>query len=178
MSMFEFDEETKLKSLRIFGFDTKELELFKIRHVPMHQYRVATKEKPMLYIENLQVCVALYAYSNNFGFAAHINTVIIHEDDFILNNNKIPILLRRIRNLKREILEHNSMKETIKIGLAFGVTPISKSYPTMKLIYEGIEGLIYDLKPFGIQIERLDDQFMPEFILDSTHQKIILPKNS
>lgn len=178
MSMFEFDKETKLRSLKIFGFEVENLELDRIRHVPMHQYRIATKEKPMLYVENLQVCVGLYAYCENFGFASHINTVIIREDDFILNDNKIPIELQRIRDLKREILEHSSIMETIKIGLALGVTPISKSYPTMKLIYEGIEGLIYDLKLFGIQIERLEDQSMPEFILDSTHQKIILPKNN
>lgn len=178
MSMFEFDDATKLKSLKILNFDVENLELEKIRHVPMHQYRVSIKEKPMLYVENLQVCVALYAYSDNFGFAAHINTVIIREDDFILNDNKIPIQLQRSMDLKKEILAHNSMKEPTKIGLALGVTPISKSYPTMKLIYEGIEGLIYDLNLFGIPTERLEDRSMPEFILDSTHQKIILPKNS
>lgn len=178
MSMFEFDDKTKLKSLKILNFDVEKLELDKIRHVPMHQYRVATKENPMLYVENLQVCVALYAYSDNFGFASHINTVIIREDDFILNDNKMPIQLRRCMDLKREILEYNSMKEPTKIGLALGATPISKSYPTMRLIYEGIEGLIYDLNLLGIPTKRLEDRSMPEFILDSTHQKIILPKKS
>lgn len=176
MSMVEFDKEAKLKSLKICGFEVENLELDKIRHIPMHQYRVTSKEKPMLYVENLQVCVALYAYSNHFGFAAHINTVIIREDDFILNDNKMPIQLQRTNDLKRVILENYSMNEPIKIGLALGCSPISKSYPTMKLIYEGIEGLICDLNLLGIQTERLDDQSMPEFILDANDQKIILPK--
>lgn len=179
MSMFEFDEKTKLRSLRIFGFDVENLELDKVGHVPMHQYRIATKEKPMLYIENLQVCVALYAYSNNFGFAAHINPIIMRGDDFtIRNSSRKPIQFQRTNDLKRVILESYPIRGPIKIGLALGYCPISKNNQTIELIYDGIERLVYDLKFLGISIEELEDQSMPEFILDSTNQKIILPKRS
>ena len=176
MSMFEFDKETKLRSLKIFGFEVEKLELDKIRHVPMHQYRIATKENPMLYVENLQVCVGIYAYSNNFGFASHINTVILKEEDFIFNENKIPIKVRSIEALKDSILESPNIMKPVKIGIALGYTPISKDYFTMKLIYEGITDLIDNLSTNGIVTVRLEDQTMPEFILDTTYQKIILPK--
>lgn len=175
MSMFEFDKETKLRSLKIFGFEVEKLELDRILHVPMRQYRIATKEKPMLYIENLQVCVAIYAYCENFGFASHINTVVLEEGDFILNEKKIPIKVRSIENLKSCILKIPSIKEPIKIGIAIGYTPISKDYFTIKLIYEELEVLIKELSSSDIRVEHLKDQSMPEFILDTANQKIILP---
>lgn len=61
--MFEYDIETILRILKIEEFEADNLNLTKIKHVPMHQYRTSSLEKPLLLIENLQVCIGLYAYS-------------------------------------------------------------------------------------------------------------------
>lgn len=71
----EFDKELLERSLKIWDFDIDQLSIDAIQHVPMHEWKLATKDKPLLYVENLQCCVGLYAYGNNFAFAAHINTV-------------------------------------------------------------------------------------------------------
>ena len=49
----EYDIFLIEKSLVIWGFDIDNLEIEKIRHVPMHQFRISTKDKPLLYIDNL-----------------------------------------------------------------------------------------------------------------------------
>lgn len=72
----KFDKELLERSLKIWNFDIDQLLIDAIQHVPMHEWKLATKDKPLLYVENLQCCVGLYAYGNNFAFAAHINTVV------------------------------------------------------------------------------------------------------
>ena len=54
----------------------------------MHQYRVATSERPLLFVENLQVCIAIYGICEGFGFAAHINPIVLRQDDFNLKEGK------------------------------------------------------------------------------------------
>lgn len=60
-------------------------------HVPMHEYRVSSTGMPLLLIENLQVCIALYAYSKNYGFAAHLNPVVMLRNEFENDENHIII---------------------------------------------------------------------------------------
>lgn len=172
--MFEYDDETKNRSLLIFGFDIDSLDLDKIVHVPMHQYRVATKEYPMLYVENLQCCIGLYAYSDDFGFAAHINPKVMRGAEYELNEEGKAIRLRRIDQLKNVILQH-SFNQTVKVGISLGCISLGQNYPTMKMIYDAINNLINQLNLIGIEVEKLEDQVAPEFILDTTNGKIILP---
>ena len=49
-----------------FDIDTSEKDL--IKFVPMREYNVASKEKPLLLTANLQSCIALIAYEKNFSF--------------------------------------------------------------------------------------------------------------
>lgn len=174
--MFEYDDELKLRSLNIWGFDTENLDINKIIHVPMHQYRIATQEKTLLYVENLQCCIGLYAYNDNFGFAAHINPVVMRRDDYDLDNNKTAVRCRRIDDLKNAILESRSYTEPIKIGISLGCAPLDKDYPTVKMIYDGVDNLINDLNSIGVEMFKLEDQYSSEFILDTEKVEIILPK--
>lgn len=176
--MFEYDEKLKLRTLDAWGFAVENLELDKIAHVPMHQYRVATHEQPMLYVDNLQCCIGLYAYSNNFGFAAHINPKVMRGDEYELDDNGIAIRLRRIDDLRNIILEKYPFLEPISIGISIGCTPLSEDYPTVKMIHKSIDNLIIELNSMGIEAEKLEDQYASEFILDTENREMILAKNS
>lgn len=148
--MFEYDKELKLKSLSIWGFDIKNLDIEKIVHVPMHQYRIATKEEPMLYVDNLQCCIGLYAYGNNFGFAAHINPVVMCGDEYELDNRGKVIRCRRMDDLKSAILNNHFLLGVINIGISLDCSPLDENYPTVKMIYDGIDNLIVELNSTGI----------------------------
>ena len=101
----EFDNDLIKWSLHVWNFNTRDLSIESIQHVPMHEWRVSTLKKPRLHIENLQVCVCLYAYSNNFAFEAHINTVVFDNYEFILNKDKEPISCNRCHDLLNQILK-------------------------------------------------------------------------
>ena len=169
-----YDEELKIRSLTIYGFDVDSIDTNKIAYVPMNQYRIATYEHPVLYVDGLQCCIGLYAYGNNFGFAAHINPKVIDNDNYELNNNNIAIRCRRIDDLKNIILNEYHSIEPIKIGTAFGVNPLNEDYPTVRMIYDGIDELIEQLNKIGIKTEKLDRIYAPEFILDTESNEIIL----
>lgn len=176
--MFEYNEELKLKSLSIWGFETEELEIDKIKHVPMHQYKISSNEYPMLYVDNLQCCIGLYAYGNGFGFAAHVNTVVMNGDEFELDSNKNPIYFKRIDDLLKEVLQSNiAFSEPLKIGIAIGSCPLGDDNPTIKMIYNGVNSLIEKLNIIGIDTIRLENINAPEFILDTRVEKIITVKN-
>lgn len=176
--MFEYDNEQKIRSLIIWGFDVENLDVDKIVHVPMHQYRVATKERPMLYVDNLQCCVGFYAYSDNFAFVAHVNPKIMREDDYKLSSDYFPLSFNRINNLRKTIFENYPFNEPIRIGISLGSNPLSKYYPTMEMIYKSIENLIKELESKGIKVQKLEDIFAPEFILNLEDKKIIVPKKT
>lgn len=175
--MIEYDEDLKLRSLNIFGFDMDNLDVSKIIHVPMHHYRIATKEQPMLYVENLQVCIGVYAYTTDFGFAAHVNPVVLHKDEYELNYNGIAERFIRIDDLERLILERTDIIEPIKIGISLGYRPLGKYVHNVLLIYKAIDNLIDRLTKMRISVIKLDEINAPEFILDNVNDKIILPSN-
>ena len=173
--MFEIDEATKLRTLHGLGFDVDNLNVDKIVFVPMHRYKVSSEKEEMLYVFGLQCCVGVYAYSNNWGFASHINTKVMRGDDYQLDSNKNPIRCSRIDDLKREILSRKIIDEPVKIGVALSDAPLSKFYPTMRMVYEGIDILIKELSSMGIEAEQLEDITAPEFLLSIEEGKIIAP---
>lgn len=65
------------RHLEIWDFNLDNIDINLVEYVDMGEYKVATKEKPLLLVDNLQVCVSLFAYQNNFGFASHINTKVM-----------------------------------------------------------------------------------------------------
>lgn len=177
--MFEYDDELKLRTLSSWGFDVENLEVDKIQHVPMHQYRVSSPKYPMLYVDNLQCCVGLYAYGNGFGFAAHINPVVMRGNEYELDNNKKPIHFNRIDDLLKCLLESNiPMIEPLKIGIATGVMPLDENYPTIKMIYDRMDELVLKLNLMGINTLKLGTITAPEFILDSKEEKLITVKDT
>ena len=91
----EYSTDLIRHSLKIWGFDINRIEIEKVKHIPMHQYKISNQGKILLCIENLQCCVGLYAYGNNFAFAAHINTVVFENDEYFLDENRKPIHCNR-----------------------------------------------------------------------------------
>lgn len=65
----------------------------------MHEYRISSPKKLFLLIENLQVCIGVYAYSKNFGFAAYLNPVVIRGDGFQCDKNKNILYCNRFDDL-------------------------------------------------------------------------------
>ena len=172
----EYNTDLIEHSLKIWGFDINEIEIEKVKHIPMHQYKISNKDKTLLYIDNLQCCVGLYAYGNNFAFAAHINTIVFDNDEFYLDKNRKPIHCNRCDDLYKEILNYKDViKEPFKLGIAFGCSPLDNNEKTMILIYQGINNVIKKLNYLGIQVIRLEDINAPELILDSQTGNIILP---
>jgi len=174
----EYNTSLIEQSLKIWGFDINQIEIKKIQHVPMHQYRVSSPTKPLLYIDNLQCCVGLYAYGNNFAFASHINTVVFDENEYTLNENKKPIYCNRCDDLYKAILaQANIISEPFKIGIAIGCSPLDSDEKSIYLIYEGIKNIISKLNYLGIQAVQLEDIYAPEFILNSFTGDMILSNN-
>lgn len=178
IEMFEYDDELKQRTLSSWGFDVESLEIDKIQHVPMHQYRVSSQKYPMLYVDNLQCCVGLYAYGNGFGFAAHINPVVMRGNEYEHDSNNRPIYFKRTDDLLKCILECNlPMTEPLKIGIATSEKPLDESYPAIKMIYDKIDELVLKLNSIGIATLELETITAPEFILDSKEEKLITVDN-
>ena len=84
--LFEYNDELIKKSLELWEFDIQNIPLELIQHVPMHGFKVATSSKPLLYVDNLQCCVSVWALAPNFAFASHINPSVIRNDDFYVDS--------------------------------------------------------------------------------------------
>ncbi len=175
----EFDKELIEKTLKIRNFDIEHISIEAIRHVPMHEWRIATKDKSLLYVENLQCCVGLYAYGNNFAFAAHINTIVFDKNEYVLDESKNPLYCNRCQDLLTQLLNYNgSITEPFKIGIALGVMPPNNTEKSMVLIYSGVEELIKRLNHLRIPIVQLENIYEPEFIVDALNNCIITPKQN
>ena len=174
--MFEYDIETILRILKIEEFELDKLNLNQVKHVPMHQYRISSLEKPLLLIENLQVCIGLYAYSKNFGFAAHLNPVVMRGDEFQYDTNKNIVYCNRIDNLYNAII-NAKVQEPVYIGISVGFNPVEKTYQTVDMLNKSIDNLISKLNTMGIESTKLDLRENHIFILDSANEKIVTPSN-
>ena len=172
--MFEYDIEMILRILKIEEFELDELNLNQIMHVPMHQYRISSSEKPLLLIENLQVCIGLYAYSKNFGFAAHLNPVVMRGDEFKYDINKNIVSCNRINDLFNSIIEAK-IQEPVYIGISVGFNPGKKTNEVVDMLSKSIDNLISKLNAMGIEATKLHLRENHIFILDSTNGKIITP---
>lgn len=171
--MFEYDIETISRILKIEEFELDELNLNNIKHVPMHQYRISSLEKPLLLIENLQVCIGLYAYSKNFGFGAHLNPVVMRGDEFTCDENKNIIYSRRIDDLYNTIIE--SKIKDVSIGIGIGFNPTHKTYKAVDILNRSIDNLILKLNSIGIIANKLDLINEHVFIIDTVNERIIKP---
>lgn len=173
----EFDKELIERSLKIWGFDTNHISIEAIQHVPMHEWRISTEDKPLLYIENLQCCRGLYAYGNNFAFAAHINTMVFDNDEYALDEFGNPVYCNRCQDLLMQLLNYNgNINEPFKVGIAIGVTPLANNEKSMLLIYSGVQYLIKKLNKLGIPVVQLENIYEPELIIDTLNNQIITPK--
>ena len=171
----EYNTSLIERSLKIYGFDVSDLEIERIQHVPMHEWKISTNQKPLLYIDNLQCCIGLYAYGNNFAFAAHINTVVFRNNEYSLDGNKIPIYCNRCDDLFKTILNNkNIINEPYKIGMAIGCAPLNDSEKSIILINDGIKDVIRKLNYLGINAVQIENIYAPEFIIDSQNEKLIL----
>ena len=175
--MFEYDNETIERILNIEGFDLDNLNLSEIKHVPMHQYKISTKEKPLLLVENLQVCIGLYAYSKNFAYAAHLNPVVLRGNEFICDEHKNIKDCNRVVDLYREIIK-NKIDNTIYIGLSIGCNPVYKTYKVVEMLNKLIDQLIIKLQNIGINAIKLDVENNHIFIVDTKNENLIVPKNN
>lgn len=172
----EYDKELVERALRIWGFSLENIDIDKLLHVPMHGYKVAMPDKHLLFVENLQCCVALYAYGNNFAFLAHVNTVVLENDEYLLDKDGNPIYFKCCEDLLIEILKFKgAITEPFKIGISFGYNPLSKDHISIKLIEEELNKLIMKLSYLGIPAIKLDDINRPEFIIDANNNSMVFP---
>lgn len=174
--MIKYDLDIISRILKTEEFDLDKLDLNQIKHVPMHQYRVASDNQPLLLIDNLQVCVGLYAYSKNFGFGAHLNPVVIRGDEFRCDSKKNIIYCNRIDELYNAIIDAN-INDTIYIGISIGFNPVSETFNLVWLLNNSIDDLIVKLKDKGIEVVKLDLKDNHIFIIDTINEQIITPVN-
>jgi len=171
--MFEYNKEVIERILKIEGFNIDNINM--VKHVPMHQYRIINKDKPLLLIENLQVCIGLYAYSKEFGYAAHLNPVVIRGDEFVVDKFKNIKHCNRVEELYKEIIKANPKNE-VYIGISIGCNPTYKTYIVVDMLNILIDKLIVKLKKIGINAIKLDLENNHIFIVDSINEKIIIPQ--
>lgn len=174
--MFEYNIETISQILELEEFELDKLNLNQINHVPMHQYKISSSEKPLLLIENLQVCIGLYAYSKNFGFAAHLNPIVMRGDEFQCNIEKNIVYCNRIDNLHNAIIDAK-IQEPVYIGIALGINPVEKTYQIANMLDKSIDNLISKLNTIGIEATKLDLRENHIFIIDSANGKILTSAN-
>lgn len=173
--MFEYNDAIKINLLKNWNFDLDNIDVDKVVHVPMHQYRISTEEKPMLFIENLQCCIGLYAIVDNYVFAAHINPSILRGDEFATKCGKV-IRCKRIDDLRDFIIKYNPSKSDFTIGIMIGSRPLDENDPNMRVFYNDLKDLLYELKFMGYPVKDIVKNVAPEFIISSEDGEIILPK--
>lgn len=161
--------------LKIMKFNIQDKEKELINFVNMTKYKVATKDKPLLLTINLQSCIALYAYTNNFSYLAHMNMYKGNwQDDFEINESIANSKCKKVDNLFSEIIKHKEkINESLYIGLALGIAPLSEDYISRVVLEKDLKVLIEHLNEVGISTIRNKDINSFNFILDSRYGIII-----
>jgi hypothetical protein len=140
----------------------------------MHEYRISSPEKLFLLIENLQVCIGVYAYSKNFGFAAYLNPVVIRGDGFQCDKNKNILYCNRFDDLYNSII-YSRVEAPIYIGISIGLNSGLETYQQVNMLNKNIDNLIVKLNCMGIVATKLNLRNNHIFILDTLNQKLITP---
>lgn len=174
------EKEFVKNALKIMEFEEENIDASLVQFVNMWEYKVATKEKPMLLTVGLQSCIALYAWEENFAYLAHMN--IVGENsiyDFETTDNDIPIKCKKIDRLQEEILKQKeNIKKPIYIGLVLGVTPKEEDYPSRMILEKDLKELSKKLQEEGISTIRVEDINSFSFILDARNGNIIQGENN
>lgn len=174
------EKEFVKNALKIMEFEEENIDASLVQFVNMWEYKVATKEKPMLLTVGLQSCIALYAWEENFAYLAHMNIVGGNSVyDFETTDNDIPIKCKKIDRLQEEILKQKeNIKKTIYIGLVLGVTPKEEDYPSRMILEKDLKELSKKLQEEGISTIRVEDINSFSFILDARNGNIIQGENN
>ena len=174
------EKEFVKNALKIMEFEEENINANLVQFVNMWEYKVATKEKPMLLTVGLQSCIALYAWEKNFAYLAHMNIVGGNSIyDFETTDNDIPIKCKKIDRLQEEILKQKeNIKKTIYIGLVLGVTPKEEDYPSRMILEKDLKELSKKLQEEGISTIRVEDINSFSFILDARNGNIIQGENN
>lgn len=174
------EKEFVKNALKIMEFEEENIDASLVQFVNMWEYKVATKEKPMLLTVGLQSCVALYAWEENFAYLAHMNIVGGNSIyDFETTDNDIPIKCKKIDRLQEEILKQKeNIKNPIYIGLVLGVTPKEEDYPSRMILEKDLKELSKKLQEEGISTIRVEDINSFSFILDARNGNIIQGENN
>ena len=174
------EKEFVKNALKIMEFEEENINANLFQFVNMWEYKVATKEKPMLLTVGLQSCIALYAWEENFAYLAHMNIVGGNSIyDFETTDNDIPIKCKKIDRLQEEMLKQKeNIKKPICIGLVFGVTPKEEDYPSRMILEKDLKELSKKLQEEGISTIRVEDINSFSFILDARNGNIIQGENN
>ena len=174
------EKEFVKNALKIMEFEEENINANLVQFVNMWEYKVATKEKPMLLTVGLQSCIALYAWEENFAYLAYMNIVGGNSIyDFETTDNDIPIKCKKIDRLQEEILKQKeNIKKTIYIGLVLGVTPKEEDYPSRMILEKDLKELSKKLQEEGISTIRVEDINSFSFILDARNGNIIQGENN
>ena len=174
------ENEFVKNALKIMEFEEENIDASLVQFVNMWEYKVATKEKPILLTVGLQSCIALYAWEENFAYLAHMNIVGGNSIyDFETTDNDIPIKCKKIDRLQEEILKQKeNIKKPIYIGLVLGVTPKEEDYPSRMILEKDLKELSKKLQEEGISTIRVEDINSFSFILDARNGNIIQGENN
>lgn len=174
------EKEFVKNALKIMEFEEENINANLVQFVNMWEYKVATKEKPILLTVGLQSCIALYAWEENFAYLAHMNIVGGNSIyDFETTDNDIPIKCKKIDRLQEEILKQKeNIKKPIYIGLVLGVTPKEEDYPSRMILEKDLKELSKKLQEEGISTIRVEDINSFSFILDARNGNIIQGENN
>lgn len=175
--MTKRDEFTE-RTLNILNFDLEKIDVSKIQYVHMNNFCYSTKYRPNLFTFNLQTCVALYLYGKDFTFLAHINTTEKNVSELFFNQYSKKFIL--LNFLLENILCRNYWNiykndEQFYTGLVYVCTPYPKDRIIIKSINDGINNMILQASKMGININRLEDKNLPEFVLDFDSKEFITP---
>jgi len=171
-----FDNNFIKRILEIYKFDMNYLDVNKINYVHMNDYKFGTYNKPLLLTINLQCCVAVYLYGNDFGFLAHINITKgnLSPIFFDFKNNKFllsDLILEKLKNY----CDFCGKYDGFYIGMVLGCLPYSDDYYIMKSIVDDMNNLIKYADFYGVNIKLNDRIKLPDFIMNSITNEFISP---
>lgn len=172
-----FDDCFIERILNIYDFDVDRLEVNKINYVHMNDYKFSSIDRTCLLTFNLQCCVAVYLYGNGFGFLAHINTTKgnLSSMFFDLENNSFLLSELLLKKLKQYCMFSNKYNN-FYIGLVTGSCPYPQDYVIMKSINSGINKMVNEAKIFGINLCRVSNISLSDFVLNTDDGTVITSK--